>query len=747
MNNIRLLFDLIKKHKWDDVITKIKENEDIDINIRDDTGNYLINYAILFNKIEVVSILIYNGAKLDITDNDGRSILYIPIKYGFSKILNLLLHFNKTNIGISLIDIQDKNINVPVHYAIFTNNMTSLKMLIDNDANLDALNSQNMNSLQLAIMNRNEEMVKLICDNGVNINNKSDTGENALHMACNLQLYSTIELLISKHININVQDYEYEFTSLDYSIINNDLKTVSILLKNGAFVNIQDIFGNSPLYYCVKEDNYEILNLLINSEYTKNIINYNLYNIDSKLPIHVLLSKDTNKIMQYLEQFIDNSDINFQDNFKISPLHYITKLGIWKIPKLQNILRKKKMNIFISNNDGMRPIDNVDKEDLIEFINLVTDSYLYILRNNNFTWKLDWENACNKELFLNKMSTNELKIIKDIYLLKNVELPKNDNIDTCRAVITNKLLTIYKNENSGCNFSSFPSKLRKKCLLVTEGSKLETCTFTGASLDVLFGLIHLLQKHRNACSPIDKNFDNNNELCKYYRSIGFSEESKCEFINFEIVWVLQKIYFSSSFKQNFNQCIENDTTTIIIPLGIELEKGSHANYLIYTKKTKELERFEPYGSAPPHQFDYNPKLLDNILKYYFKNIDADIIYIDPSYMPKIGFQYFDTLENTTGKIGDPGGFCALWSIWYADQRMMYPDINREELVKKLIKGIKIQNISFKDIIRNYSKNIIVIRDTVLNQNNLTINDWINDQYTHDQFNMILSDIKNIILSL
>ena len=78
---------MIKDHQWDKFIEYLKNNEDVDVNIRDSTDNYLINYAIIFNKIDAVSILIYRGSRLDITDNDGRSILYIPIKYGFNKII------------------------------------------------------------------------------------------------------------------------------------------------------------------------------------------------------------------------------------------------------------------------------------------------------------------------------------------------------------------------------------------------------------------------------------------------------------------------------------------------------------------------------------------------------------------------------------------------------------------------------------------------------------------------------------
>ena len=100
-------------------------------------------------------------------------------------------------------------------------------------------------------------------------------------------------------------------------------------------------------------------------------------------------------------------------------------------------------------------------------------------------------------------------------------------------------------------------------------------------------------------------------------------------------------------------------------------------------------------------------------------------------MPKIGFQYFDIMETKKKNIGDPGGFCALWSIWYTDMRLTYPHIDRKKLVKKMIKSIKEQNISFRNLIRNYSKNVLDLRDSLFQNVNMSINDWINDQYTEN----------------
>nr|QBK89057.1 MAG: ankyrin repeat protein [Mimivirus LCMiAC02] len=784
MEHNRILFDLIKKHKWDDFSNYLKNNEDIDVNIRDNSNNYLIHYAIIYNHKNTVSMLIHRGSRLDITDSNGRSILYIPIKHNYVDILSLLLYFNKTNIGISLVDIVDKNNNIPLHYAINTKSIKIIKMLLDAGSDVNTTDSRNYNALQLAVYSKNIEIVNLIIKSNIkfNINNKGKTGESALHIACNFQLDDIVQLLIKHNINVNIQDYDNEFTALHYSVNLNNIKITNILLKGGnkakpltyehsdkgANVNIQDFMGNTAIHYAIIELNYNILGILLNSKYTKNIINLNLYNIDSKLPIHLLLEQSIKGLKSlkgpkspnnsYMSTMLKLSNLNFRDNRGYTPMHHISSNNIWK--KYVSLLKTKKINIFAINKLEKRPIDYVNKTDIDSYINMATHSYLYVLRNYSHMWKESWENLCKMELFKNKLTKEQFKILSkyiDIDNIKNIKNIKNSvvskkktksntNKDICFHIVKNKLLEIYNSKIDKCEYTSHPSKKNKKCIIITHGSKVEQCTFTGITLDVLVGLIFLLKKHSTACSTLTKNFVKNKKLCNYYKSIGINTNTKCEFLNFEIVWIYQKLYISDDFIDEFNKCVDNKKKKfVIIPLGIELRHGGHANYLIYDINANEIERFEPYGSSGPFQFDYNPDLLDEILKYKFSKINPKIKYIKPSdYMPKIGLQYFDVTETTKKKIGDPGGFCALWNIWYTDMRLTYSSINRKALVKKMIKSIKKQNISFKDMIRNYSKNVTDIRDNLFNKVDITINDWLNDQYTEKQVIVIIKELTDMI---
>jgi len=183
----------------------------------------------------------------------------------------------------------------------------------------------------------------------------------------------------------------------------------------------------------------------------------------------------------------------------------------------------------------------------------------------------------------------------------------------------------------------------------------------------------------------------------------------------------------------------------VIPLGIELDGESHTNILLYDKKLNQIERFEPHGSSYPSGFNYNPKYLDDLLESKFITMNEKTKYISPEkYQSIVGLQKLEAYGKKT-KIGDPGGFCSVWTIWWVEQRMKNEDIPIDKLHQKLINFIKIKNVSFRDLIRNYSQRINNIRDSFLKRVDIDINDFLNDDYSNEQAEqlttMILEEIE------
>jgi len=728
------LFDLLHKNNVDEFKKVLESSDDIDVNIRDENNNYLLTHAIHLTNIELINLLIKKGARLDIIDIDGRPILFIPINRGLNDLLEILLAENKKQIGVPIVDMYDSYNKIPLHYAINRKNMNAIKLLLEYGSNVNYQDKDGLNALHLAIYSRSYDICKLIIEHGVNINSTCNTGESALHIACNLNLYDIVELLIKNKINVNKQDYEHNFTAFHYAVNINNKNIIMILLKNNAGVNIQDAYGNTIIHYCIIEKNLEILELIIMN--TINKINYNLWNIEGKIPLHLLFDDIPDRVNDFLNILLPHSNLNIQENITgNSNLHNLCKFDIW--PSYEDILKTNKIDIFICNKAEQRPVDYVKKEKLDKFINIISHSYINRLRLNEGDWKDRWDNVCTKELYeLSDADKKEFNITND------------NKHDMCFSIIKQKLYNIMNESDKykRCSIPSYPIKKSTIAINITEGTPIKFSTFTGSTMDVLIGLIYLLKKHKNACSTLSKNFLENTNLCDYYKSIGIIMSNRCEFLNFEIVWVQYKLHLIDNFDENILKCIKNQNKRfIIIPVGIELREGAHANYLIYDKIKNDIHRFEPHGNTVIG-LNYNGELLDNLLEKKFRDIITNVIYVRPhQFLPKIGFQLLDIAEKKKN-LGDIG-FCALWSIWYVDMRLTYSDLPQNKLIDKLFITLRKGNVSFKNMIRNYSINIIKIRDDIFDKAGIDINDWMNETYTETQFNNIIAELQNQIISL
>jgi hypothetical protein len=275
------------------------------------------------------------------------------------------------------------------------------------------------------------------------------------------------------------------------------------------------------------------------------------------------------------------------------------------------------------------------------------------------------------------------------------------------------------------------------------------CFYTGSPIDILFGLILLNNdfKNKGLTVILDYPLTINKSLETYYQKLSLDYPYKLDFSNIEIMWCYQKIFFPSYFDDIIAKKIK-DNEYIAIPIGIITSVGSHANILFWNIKNKTIERFEPNGSNFPAGLNYNPDLLDNLLENKFKQIDENIIYYPPyNFLPSISFQKIESLETQKCKIGDPNGFCGVWCIWWVYQRML--NVNNEKLTLEntatnLINQIKLENISFKSIIRNFSKKITEIRDSYFKKYLIDINDWILGNYDEEILNKLEKDIFKIL---
>ena len=229
--NTTMLFDFVKNNKYNQLkeyISNIDESE-YDINMKDDIGNTLITYIILANKKILLEMILSRGAKIDMIDIDGNSILYTPIKYGYNEILTMILKYDKKSIGISIINIKDKNERVPIFYAIRFKNLFALQELIIYGADVNYKNSKNITALHMAVSYKDYNIFKTIIPYINNINIQNKTGKTALHYSIAYGLENFIRTLIEYGSDVNIQEYENLISPAFTIVINNYKKILDMV--------------------------------------------------------------------------------------------------------------------------------------------------------------------------------------------------------------------------------------------------------------------------------------------------------------------------------------------------------------------------------------------------------------------------------------------------------------------------------------------------------------------------------------
>ena len=170
----------------------------------------------------------------------------------------------------------------------------------------------------------------------------------------------------------------------------------------------------------------------------------------------------------------------------------------------------------------------------------------------------------------------------------------------------------------------------------------------------------------------------------------------------------------AEFLENLTLCLERGEQIILIPFRIP----THLNMVIVKAQTREIIRFEPLGSRVydiQKEEEYNTflenltvdvnvhlKLTDNRKFTYVKPNQLCPMYKAnpiPNYKT-LGFQTMEGLARDIGP-GEGGGFCQLWSWFFAECVIKNPEWTVEDVYAKAFHYLETDPNNFATIIRGY----------------------------------------------
>ena len=127
-----------------------------------------------------------------------------------------------------------------LHYASFRGNITIIKLLIENHAEINALTSKGLNMLHKAAQgNKPSAICYFNKKYKMDLMTTEENNMNALHLATISGMDSSVIFLLSLGINPNARD-KNGLTALHYAVKKNHIRIIKKLLQKGADTNIKD---------------------------------------------------------------------------------------------------------------------------------------------------------------------------------------------------------------------------------------------------------------------------------------------------------------------------------------------------------------------------------------------------------------------------------------------------------------------------------------------------------------------------
>ena len=215
--------------------------------------------------VEILRFLVENGANVNATDDFGVTPLMAAVENQFLDAVTFLIDQGAD------VNLQDGSGLTVLHYAtevsIDPSSCLIVKQLINRGANINAVtNDEKLTPLMLACKNKNVSVVNCLLQNGANVVLTSDNGWTALHFVVD-EFNDSSEILrslLNNGADVNARSIDNE-TPLMVASQSSDVETVTLLIEQGAYVDLQDEKDNTALHNAVSRKSEEIVGTLLNA--------------------------------------------------------------------------------------------------------------------------------------------------------------------------------------------------------------------------------------------------------------------------------------------------------------------------------------------------------------------------------------------------------------------------------------------------------------------------------------------------
>ena len=384
---------------------------DPDVNICSHNGHLPLLICIDFNgPLELVEQLVFHKAKIhypyELDPMEKAMDLKSPIQKacykGQANNVKVLLRENPDFLHDSPSSLH----HLLLFSAIDSNNLETLRVLLENGANPNALiSNESFSPIVKACFNGNTEMLKMLIDYGGDAGMPcGDMGVTPLIVACEHDKIELVEILIAK-VDVNQQLRDNGYAALHKIASGGNPNIAEMLLNSGAIVDLKSYGGLTPLHVAASAGNKDVIDILL----------------QHKANINAQDSAETTPLMRAVQDGCHDAAvklINVGANTRIcavNGIHVLHFAAFLDDARTIELLSQKRISFDPKDANGMSPLHIASLNGNASAVEtLLTHGATADIQNNDGFAPLHLAVACDNieiaELLMNRGASIEVKV-------------------------------------------------------------------------------------------------------------------------------------------------------------------------------------------------------------------------------------------------------------------------------------------------------------------------------------------------
>ena len=311
----------------------------IPVDITDEEGRTILHCAAGEGQIKVVELLIERGCRIDLVDNNGWTPSICAIAHGCMETLELLKQIKGPCEEQDLMCVMDsgsrsyidfaatydyfdrQNSGTPLHHAAAKGDLPMVYMLLRLGRSMTKVADNMGTPLHQAVAKGHMDVVLLLLREGCPIDVVDGAGRSIFNYAVTSGQIDMIKMLATKGFSVNKGDNK-GWTPLHEAAVNGQLETVRTLLELGGRESMTKVacMSGTPLHQAVGKGHKDIVYLLLNEGCPISVVD--------SIGTSVLHTATTFGQIGIIEMLAGKGlDVNVGDNEGHTPLHYATAKG------------------------------------------------------------------------------------------------------------------------------------------------------------------------------------------------------------------------------------------------------------------------------------------------------------------------------------------------------------------------------------------------------------------------------------